>query len=278
LATDAGTRTITLSGGIINAQSSCQFTVTVGAAIVGKEVNTTGAVSSTNDGPGSAASATLTVANRPTIAEKLSRGTIDEGQTATLTITISNPANTFGLTGLAFDDQLPAGVRVAPSPGATNTCGGTVGAEPEAGAVTLGSGTIGAGASCAVSVAVRGAAAGTFDNAVRVTSPDSPPGNTAHAAVVVVPSNAFKLSHLRGLRVNVKVPGAGKIVARETSGFLVASASVRAKRAGTVHLLLKLTKRGRQLLRGHRVTLHVTFTPVRGRPRTKTVRGIVLVL
>ncbi|HEY1714272.1 MAG TPA: hypothetical protein VGG07_15290 [Solirubrobacteraceae bacterium] len=276
LTTDAGTRTIALSGGTINAQSSCQFTVTVGAATVGEDLNTTGAVSSTNDGTGSAASATLTVANPPTIAEKISRGTIDVGHIATLTITISNPADSFGLTGLAVDDRLPAGLRVAPSPAAANTCGGTVAAQPRAGVVTLGSGTIAAGASCTVSVAVLGAVAGTFDNAVQATSSDSPPGNTAHLAVVVVPSNAFKLSHVHGLRVDVKVTGSGKIAAGETSGFRVASATARATHAGTVHLRLKLTKRGRRLFRGHKVTLHVTFTPTGGKPRTQTVRGVVI--
>jgi hypothetical protein len=63
-------------------------------------------------------------------------------------------------------------------------------------------------------------------------------------------------------------------------GATVASGVARAHRAGTVRLRLKLTEQGRRALKRHggrlRVTLKVTFSPLGGKPRTKTVRGVKL--
>jgi hypothetical protein len=70
------------------------------------------------------------------------------------------------------------------------------------------------------------------------------------------------------------------MTARESSNGPIAAAVVHAKRAGTVHLRLKLTAKGRNALRAHhgtlKVTLTVTFSPTGGTPRTKTVRGVKL--
>jgi uncharacterized repeat protein (TIGR01451 family) len=401
LTVTAATHTITLTGATIATQAQCQFSVTVTVPAAGHYVNITSDPSSTNGGTGAAATATLGVANPPTISEAFSNAQIIEHGTSTLTYTIGNPSNAITLTGLAFTDTLPAGLAVASNPGITNTCGGTLTAGPGAGTVTLASGSLAGAATCTISLAVQGTAPGNQDNAVQITPTDSPPGNTAHAVILVIAppqialafapssikpgsrtllriiltnpntgtdltgvtftstmpagmtlakpanpsgscggvvltaggstlslantklpagtsctltanitartggaltldsgpvssteggegapgtatlhvvvSNAFTLSHVHGLRLDVKVPGPGKLTAREVSGGTIAVAVVHPKHAGTVHLHLTLTSRGRHALHGAlKVTLEVTFSPSGGKPRTRTVRGVKL--
>jgi uncharacterized repeat protein (TIGR01451 family) len=401
LTVTGATHTITLTGATVAPQGQCQFSVTVTVPAAGHYVNTTSDPSSTDGGTGAAATAILGVANPPTISESFSSAQIHEGGTSTLTYTIGNPSNAITLTGLAFTDTLPAGLAVASNPSITNTCGGTLTAAPGAGTVTLASGSLAGAATCTISLAVQGTAPGNQDNAVQITPTDSPPGNTAHAAILVIgppqialafaPSsikpggrsllriivtnpntgtdltgvtftstlphgmtlakpanasgscggvglkasrstlavanaklpagtsctltvnvtgrvggaltldtgpvssneggegasgsatlhvvvpNAFTLSHIQGLRLDVKVPGPGKLSASESDHGTIAAVVAHPKRAGTVHLHLKLTSKGRHKLHGTlKVTLKVTFSPTGGKPRTKTVRGLRL--
>jgi hypothetical protein len=75
--------------------------------------------------------------------------------------------------GAAFTDTLPAGIVVAPTPGISNSCGGTVTATAGSSAITLVDGAIPLGpAGCTVTVNVRGATPGTKNNSVVVTSFD----------------------------------------------------------------------------------------------------------
>ena len=61
--------------------------------------------------------------------------TMPLGATTSLTFTITNPNPANPLNGVAFTDNLPAGMAVAAVPNANNTCGGTF--APSAGATTL---------------------------------------------------------------------------------------------------------------------------------------------
>jgi LPXTG-site transpeptidase (sortase) family protein len=121
----------------------------------------------------------------PSIAKAFSPGTINEGGTSTLTFTITNPAeNSSALAGVGFTDTFPTGVTVSTPPDASQ-CNGTVSSTSNS--ITLTGGSVDANGSCAVSVTVTSAAAGTYVNtSMAVTSTNGGTGNTAHDTLLVV--------------------------------------------------------------------------------------------
>ncbi|HLK08051.1 MAG TPA: hypothetical protein VKV30_08925 [Candidatus Angelobacter sp.] len=177
---------ISLVGATIAANGQCQFSVTVTGAASGQYTNTTGNVSSTNGGTGNTASANLTVATPPTITKAFGAASIPLNGTTSLTFTIQNPNTGLTLTGIAFTDNLPAGLVVATPNGLNNTCGGTATAVAGSGSISLSAGTLAASASCTVSVNVQGTTAGVKNNSVQVTSTEGGTGNTSNASITVV--------------------------------------------------------------------------------------------
>ncbi|HWF06398.1 MAG TPA: hypothetical protein VHA06_22100, partial [Candidatus Angelobacter sp.] len=98
----AGSGAVSLSGGTVAASSSCTFAVNVTGTTVGTKNNTTGAVTSTEGGPGGTASASTSVLGPPSIAAAFNPASIAFNATSALTFTITNPAaNTAALTGVA---------------------------------------------------------------------------------------------------------------------------------------------------------------------------------
>ena len=177
---------ISLTGATIAVSSQCQFSVTVTGAASGQYTNTTGNVSSTNGGTGNTATANLTVATPPSITKAFGAASIPLNGTTSLTLNISNPNTGLALTGIAFTDNLPAGLVVASTPNLSNTCGGTAMATAGSGSVSLSGGTVAASASCTVSVNVQGTIAGIKNNSVQVTSTEGGTGNTSNASITVV--------------------------------------------------------------------------------------------
>src|SRR6185295_1846198 len=106
--------------------------------------------------------------------------------TTSLTFTITNPNTSLALTGIAFTDNLPAGLVVATPNGLSNTCGGTVTAVAGSGTISLSGGTIAQSASCTISVNVQGTTAGPKTNSVQVTSTEGGTGNTSTASITVI--------------------------------------------------------------------------------------------
>ncbi len=176
--------TISLAGATIATGGTCTFSVTVTGATAGSYTNTTGNVTSTNGGTGNTASAPLAVGGPPSITKSFNPASIAVGGTSTLTLNITNPNSSAALSAVAFTDTLPIGMTVASTPGTTNTCGGSVTANPGAGSLSLSGGAIAASSSCAVSVSVQGNTAGTLTNSVTVTS-SAGTGNTAFASLTV---------------------------------------------------------------------------------------------
>ncbi|HET8888255.1 MAG TPA: hypothetical protein VFQ41_05075 [Candidatus Angelobacter sp.] len=176
---------ISLSGATIAANSQCQFSVTVTGAAAGNYTNTTGNVTSTNGGTGNTATANLTVATPPTITKVFGAASIPLNGTTSLTFTIQNPNTNLTLTGIAFTDNLPAGLVVATPNGLSNTCGGTATAVAGSGSVSLSGATLASNASCTVSVNVTGTTAGVKNNSVQVTSTEAGTGNTSNASITV---------------------------------------------------------------------------------------------
>ena len=152
----AGSSSISLTGGTIAVNSNCTLTVNVTGTASGQYTNTSGAVSSTNGGTGNTASANLTVATPPSITKAFGAASIPLNGTTSLTFTIQNPNTTLALTGIAFTDNLPAGLVVATPNALNNTCGGTATAVAGSGSVSLTGGTLASSASCTVSVNVTG--------------------------------------------------------------------------------------------------------------------------
>jgi hypothetical protein len=182
----AGGASITLTGGNIAANSNCTVAVSVTGTAMGQYTNTTGAVSSTNGGTGNTASANLTVAMVPAITEAFGAASIPLSGTTSLTLNISNPNASVTVTGLAFTDNLPAGLVVASTPNLNNTCGGAATAVGGSGSVSLSGGGLAASTNCTVSVSVQGVTAGIKNNSVQVSSANVGTGNTSNASVGVV--------------------------------------------------------------------------------------------
>lgn len=160
---DAGVRLT--NGAIATAGGTCTFSINVTAATAGIYANTTGGVSATAVTAGPASNtATLTVMGGPTVAKAFSPSTIGKGQTATLTITLSN-ANTAAITGATFTDTYPLNVTTAAVPNASTTCasGSVVSA---AGSVSLSGAIIPSVGSCTVSIDVTSATAGIYTNTI----------------------------------------------------------------------------------------------------------------
>jgi uncharacterized repeat protein (TIGR01451 family) len=183
----AGSGTISLVGGDLDPGASCSFSVSVQGVTAGVKDNTTGAVSSLEGGPGSAASASLVVASPPSMTKAFGVSSVALGVPTSLTFSLSNPNSTTALSGVAFTDNLPAGLVVASPNGATNGCGGSVTAVAGSGSVSLAGGSIPSSGSCTVKVDVVGTSAGQKVNTSgAVSSTTGGTGNTASANVVVV--------------------------------------------------------------------------------------------
>jgi fimbrial isopeptide formation D2 family protein/uncharacterized repeat protein (TIGR01451 family) len=179
---------VSLSGAALAAASSCVFSVRVRGTTGGVQQNTTGAITSTEGGSGTPASASIFVGLPPALTKTFTPGSIPRGARATLAFTLSNPNPTSALTGLAFTDALPAGLVVAAPSQATDTCsGGHLTAQPGKGTIALTGGQLAGGQTCSVSVAVTGIRAGVQRNTSGpVTSVEAKAGNSASASLTVI--------------------------------------------------------------------------------------------
>ncbi len=166
--------------------------ITTGSLINNASVDSTGSTNPPPPGSGctpaaSCGSATVTVLAPPTIAKAFGVATMPLGATTSLTFTITNPNPANPLNGVAFTDNLPAGMAVAAVPNANNTCGGTFAPSAGATTLTLSGVTLASGGNCTVGVDVTGTTAGMENNTTGpVSSTDGGIGNTASASVVVV--------------------------------------------------------------------------------------------
>jgi uncharacterized repeat protein (TIGR01451 family) len=184
----AGAVSASYTGGTLAAgPSSCTVSFNVTATAAGAYPNTTSTLTSTNGGTAAAASATLNVNGAPTVAKAFLPTSIPISGTSTLTITITNPAaNPVAITGMAISDTLPAGVTVAATPNATNTCAGTFTANANAGSISLTGSTVAANSSCAVSASVTATTAGSKVNTTgTLTSTNATTSATATATLTV---------------------------------------------------------------------------------------------
>lgn len=159
------TTQVQLSGGTVPAappgsgSGSCQIQVNVTANTSGSYKNDipAGNLNGVNY-PATNATLTVSQATPVSLSKSFSPSTSVQGGQSTLTITLSNTANTQA-TITSFTDDLTtmgSGFTVASSPAASTTCsGGTVNATAGSTVITMNSGTIPAQGSCTITVPVQ---------------------------------------------------------------------------------------------------------------------------
>ncbi|HKD79325.1 MAG TPA: hypothetical protein VKH81_06490 [Candidatus Angelobacter sp.] len=132
----------------------------------------------------------------PTIVKAFSAPTVGLNESVTLTFTITNPNPATDLTGVAFNDNMPAGLLIANPDSLGGTCDTSLVTTFATGINMVGA-TILANSSCTISVDVLATGAGDQVNTTDpITSIEGGTGGTATATVtVVVPDVTIALSH-----------------------------------------------------------------------------------
>jgi hypothetical protein len=184
----AGSGSVSLTGGTLAGGGNCTIALSVTGTTAGNKNNTTGAISANESGAGATSNtATIVVIAPPAISKQFAPANILVGGTSTLTFSITNPAdNTVALSGVAFTDNLPAGVQVASSNNLSNTCGGTATANAGSGVISLTGGTLFQNSTCMVVANVTATSAGSKNNVSNaVTSTTGGTGNQATATLTV---------------------------------------------------------------------------------------------
>src|SRR5579859_329889 len=141
----------------------------------------------------------------PTITKSFSAASVGLNQSVTLTFTITNPNPATDLTGVSFNDNLPAGLIIAnpdslvfdPVLGSCDPTGTTGVITPQVNSINLIGGRIPANATCTFSVDVLAISAGTQVNTTDpITSTEGGTGGTATATLdVVLPDLTITMSH-----------------------------------------------------------------------------------
>lgn len=188
----AGSSSIVLGGppGSLVGNGTCAITVNVQGVTSGIRNNVTSNVTafSTDTGlqlTGSPASATLAVADPPSISKVFGSPAFPINSNTSLTFTLANP-NTIPLTSASFTDALPAGLVVANPVMFSNTCGGTVTAVGLSSSISLAGGIIPANSTCSITISITGTSAGVKNNLTsRISTFEGGDGNTASAATIV---------------------------------------------------------------------------------------------
>jgi len=166
-----GGASLSLSGGTLAGASSCSISVDVTSNVVGVYNNQTSELSS-NLGSGNAAQASLEVVavasgTPPSFSKVFSPSSIGPGSVSTLSFTINNASPSL-VSGLAFMDNLPAGMTIATPANAVSNCvasEGSILAAPEGGSsVSISDYSILPFSVCSVLVDVTASTAGVLTN------------------------------------------------------------------------------------------------------------------
>lgn len=163
-----GTTFLTLSGGNLAAGESCTFDVLLqvpAAAAPGTFSNVTSDLLVAGDRAAGPAADTITVVPPPDFEKAFTPAGIPLTGTSTLSFSINNSGSPLGATGLAFTDNLPAGVTIAAPPNASTTCvGGILTAAAGSSVITYAGGAVAGGATCTVQVDVTSSVSGSHLN------------------------------------------------------------------------------------------------------------------
>ncbi|MEX0274516.1 MAG: Calx-beta domain-containing protein [Flavobacteriaceae bacterium] len=89
---------------------------------------------------------------------------ISQGDEATVTLIVDNPAQGVNLTNLTLTDNLPSGMTISATPNATSSCGGSISAVPGASSFSVSGVSLNAGNSCTLTFDVVTDDIGTYNN------------------------------------------------------------------------------------------------------------------
>ncbi|MBS1219897.1 MAG: hypothetical protein H6R21_3030, partial [Proteobacteria bacterium] len=193
--TGNGTSSLVLSGGTIPAGSSCSVSIRVYANGTGNFTNpiAAGGLTTTEGVSNTVAASATFSAGRLGITKTFIPASIGTGNTATLTLVLTNPTGTTR-TLVGVVDNYPSGVVNAASPSASSVCTsgthGTVTVAAGGTSLTLTGATLsGNGGTCTVTVNVTSATAGTYTNttnAITVNGSTANPGGATASGVLTV--------------------------------------------------------------------------------------------
>ncbi len=209
---------VTLAGGSIPAGQFCEVNVYVVASAVGSYLNNTGAVTTTNAGIGTSASATLSVV-APLLTSKsfspnpLEPGALPSGSTLPsqmiITLTNNSPALSLPITGVSFTDIYPAGLFNAAVPSAATSCTGdpnvSVAAAANGTSLSLLFGTVDPQESCTVTVYVVASTVGSYENHTGLMTTTSPRGTAPDAVGTLVVSASISGTVYKDLNHNANL-------------------------------------------------------------------------
>jgi hypothetical protein len=138
--------------------------------------------------PGGFAIGEFGIEKGPALSKEFGVNFMQIGDVTSLTFTLTNPNTSLTLNGVTIQDDFPAGVVVAPTPGVVNGCGGSPsGTTGGSVGVDLTGVTLTPGASCTFAVNVTANSAGSKTNTThQVTSSNGGSGNFASQILNVI--------------------------------------------------------------------------------------------
>jgi hypothetical protein len=193
----SGTSSLTLTGGILAAGSSCTFSVTVTVDASGAGGSFASATSVLSDNGltiAAAATSTLNVnVSPPLFSQSIAPASIQQGQSSVVTYTINNAAGTAAVSGISFTDSVPTSATIATTPAAANSCGGAFSAAAGGTGISLSGASIAAGASCTITVPVTSVTVGaaTSTSSVLTTAVGNSPAVSGTLTVNSAPAPTF---------------------------------------------------------------------------------------
>lgn len=173
--TTPATMSFVINGSYVASSSAGTFTNTAKAVV---------------NGYNQTASDTITVVAAPTVTKAFNQTSILPNGTSRLTITLSNPNPSLAISGVAFTDAYPSGLKNAATTNLSSTCGAAT-ASAGGTSLALSGGSIAANSSCSVSVDVTSATAGTYTNntgTVSTANAGSLSGSSATLVVMAPPA------------------------------------------------------------------------------------------
>jgi uncharacterized repeat protein (TIGR01451 family) len=159
----------------------------------------------------------------PTISKSFNPTTVPVNGTSVLGFTVTNPDAVIGQTGIAFTDNLPAGLVVSNPNGLTGNCGGgTITAVAGSATVSLAGAALATGASCSFSVNVTPTSAGAKVNTTgTIASIEGGTGATSTSTLTAIASPTFaksfsptttSINGLSALSFTITNPNAGTAI------------------------------------------------------------------
>lgn len=180
----------TLSDGTISSSGSCSIVIPVTSTTPGNNVNSTGNITTTNAGIGTAGVGTLTVTIPPAISKTFSPTVILANGAATITFDLTNSNTSMAINGVAFTDSYPANMKNTAGSPSSNTCGGTVTMTNGGTSFAISNVTIAASGSCTIVVPITATATGTYTNSTSTVTSSNAGTGDADADTLTVLSSA----------------------------------------------------------------------------------------